>query len=143
MVVEALPHQQYKVCVDGSRRITLRNRRFLKSFTPLFQETSPPLSYTPERNPVVRPPLPVQVNQHHVPPVQLNQPDIFQQPVQPQQQENIPHGQLQENVPQEQQQENFYQDQHHPVQLQENFQDQEQQQLQEDQNQGRRNLLLK
>ena len=29
-VVDCLPHRQYKVLVDGSRRITLRNRRFLR-----------------------------------------------------------------------------------------------------------------
>ena len=141
VVVEALPHQQYKICVDGSRRITLRNRRFLKPFTPLFQETSPPFSYTPDRTPVERPTPPVQMNQHLVPPAQLNQPDIPLQPIQPQQQDNIPHDQLQANVPQDQHQENFHHDQH-PVQPQENFQNQEQQQLQEGMNQGRRNLLL-
>ena len=29
-VVDCLPHRQYKVLIDGSRRITLRNRRFLR-----------------------------------------------------------------------------------------------------------------
>ena len=29
-VVDCLPHRQYKVLVDGSRRKTLRNRRFLR-----------------------------------------------------------------------------------------------------------------
>ena len=29
-IAEALPHKQYRVYVDGSRRLTLRNRRFLR-----------------------------------------------------------------------------------------------------------------
>ena len=29
-IVEALPHRQYRVRIDGSGRVTLRNRRFLK-----------------------------------------------------------------------------------------------------------------
>lgn len=33
-VVEALPHRQYKVRMDGSGRITLRNRRFLRKVHP-------------------------------------------------------------------------------------------------------------
>ena len=37
-MVEVLPFHQYKVCTDGSRRITLRNRKFLKLFIPLHQE---------------------------------------------------------------------------------------------------------
>ena len=30
VIAEVLPHRQYRVIVDGSRRITLRNRRFLR-----------------------------------------------------------------------------------------------------------------
>jgi hypothetical protein len=33
-VVEAKPHRQYKIMVDGSRRLTLRNRRFVKKVLP-------------------------------------------------------------------------------------------------------------
>ena len=40
VIVEVLPFQQYKVRVDGSRRLTLRNRKFLRPFTPMFKETS-------------------------------------------------------------------------------------------------------
>ena len=40
-VVEALPHRQYKVRVDGSRRLTLRNRQFLKQYQPLVVEDRP------------------------------------------------------------------------------------------------------
>ena len=32
MVVEVLPHRQYRVLVDGSRRTTLRNRRFYAKY---------------------------------------------------------------------------------------------------------------
>ncbi|XP_077359925.1 uncharacterized protein LOC144005545 [Festucalex cinctus] len=34
VVVESLGHDQYRVKVDGSGRLTLRNRRFLRAFTP-------------------------------------------------------------------------------------------------------------
>ena len=40
-VVEVLPHRQYRVRVDGSRRITLRNRQFLKQYKPLIVEDKP------------------------------------------------------------------------------------------------------
>lgn len=38
VIVETLPYQQYKVRMDGSRRITLRNRKFLKAFIPLSDQ---------------------------------------------------------------------------------------------------------
>ncbi|XP_056287434.1 atherin-like [Pseudoliparis swirei] len=34
IVVESLSHDQYRVRVDGSGRLTLRNRRFLRAYTP-------------------------------------------------------------------------------------------------------------
>ena len=34
VVVECLPHDQYRVKVDGSGRLTLRNRRFLRAYSP-------------------------------------------------------------------------------------------------------------
>ena len=34
MVVEVGTHDQYKVKVDGSGRVTLRNRKFLRHFKP-------------------------------------------------------------------------------------------------------------
>ena len=40
-VVEVKQHDQYQVKVDGSGRITLRNRRFLRKFTP-FTSPEPP-----------------------------------------------------------------------------------------------------
>ena len=33
-VVEVKPHRQYRIMIDGSRRITLRNRRFIKKIQP-------------------------------------------------------------------------------------------------------------
>ncbi|XP_046846784.1 uncharacterized protein LOC124440433 [Xenia sp. Carnegie-2017] len=39
-VIEVLQHDQYRIKVDGSNRITLRNRKFLRQFTPV-QEQSP------------------------------------------------------------------------------------------------------
>ena len=38
-IIEVLPHRQYKVRMDGSRKISLRNRQFLRKFTPLDQRT--------------------------------------------------------------------------------------------------------
>ena len=35
IISECLPNRQYHVIVDGSRRITLRNRKFLRKITPL------------------------------------------------------------------------------------------------------------
>ena len=40
MIVECLPHQQYRVRVHGSGRITLRNRQFLRRIIPLQQAPS-------------------------------------------------------------------------------------------------------
>ena len=34
-VIEVLPHRQYRIRMDGSRRISLRNRQFLRKFTPI------------------------------------------------------------------------------------------------------------
>ena len=34
-VTEVLPHRQYRVVLDGSRRVILRNRRFLKKILPV------------------------------------------------------------------------------------------------------------
>ena len=36
-VVETLHHNQYRIKVDGSGRLTLRNRRFLRAYTPATQ----------------------------------------------------------------------------------------------------------
>ena len=38
-ISECLPNRQYHVIVDGSRRITLRNRRFLRKITPITPKT--------------------------------------------------------------------------------------------------------
>ena len=38
VVSEVLPHRQYNVVVDGSRRISLRNRRFLKKIDPVCRK---------------------------------------------------------------------------------------------------------
>ena len=37
-VIESLNHDQYQVKVDGSGRLTLRNRRFLRAFTPATRD---------------------------------------------------------------------------------------------------------
>ena len=38
VILEVLPHRQYKVRMDGSRRISLRNRKHLRKFEPLIGE---------------------------------------------------------------------------------------------------------
>ena len=38
VILEVLPHRQYKVKMDGSRRISLRNRKHLRKFEPLISE---------------------------------------------------------------------------------------------------------
>ena len=35
LIVDTLPHQQYKVRMDGSGEVSLRNRRFLRKITPI------------------------------------------------------------------------------------------------------------
>lgn len=43
-VVEVKQHNQYVVKVDGSGRATLRNRQFLRKYTPVFKKNSTPRS---------------------------------------------------------------------------------------------------
>ena len=46
VIVESLSHDQYRVKVDGSGRLTLRNRRFLRAYTPAtptIQTHQPPV----------------------------------------------------------------------------------------------------
>ena len=38
VVIEALPHRQYKIKMDGSNRISLRNRKHLRKFKPIVSE---------------------------------------------------------------------------------------------------------
>ena len=40
VVAEALPNRQYHVVVDGSRRITLRNRKFLRKIEPIARKNN-------------------------------------------------------------------------------------------------------
>ena len=57
-VMEVLDHDQYWVKVDGSGRLTLRNRRFLRAFTPAtpaFELRATPGSSIPEK-PFITPP---------------------------------------------------------------------------------------
>ena len=39
IVVEAMAFKQYRIKLDGSGRITLRNRRHLRKFTPFYKPT--------------------------------------------------------------------------------------------------------
>ena len=49
VVVESLGHDQYWIKVDGSGCLTLRNRRFLRSYTP-------PTLYTRQQSAALLPP---------------------------------------------------------------------------------------
>jgi len=35
VITEVLPNRQYRILIDGSRRLTLRNRRFLRKISPV------------------------------------------------------------------------------------------------------------
>ena len=49
IVVEILPYRQYNIKLDGSGRITLRNRRHLRKFTPFYSKAKmPPQPYKGE-----------------------------------------------------------------------------------------------
>ena len=77
-VVEVRQHDQYAIRVDGSGRITLRNRRFLRKFTPAMTraapdnwEAFPPLPVAnelqrtrPTPTPAVRPPCTPSLSVH-------------------------------------------------------------------------------
>ena len=61
-VVAKLPHRQYRVKTDGSNRVTLRNRRFLRKIDPVCaDQTTPAISIpptsktTPPSNAVITP----------------------------------------------------------------------------------------
>jgi len=49
-MVEPLGHDQYRVKVDGSGRLTLRNRRFLRAYTPI-RLSNPQQSAAPSPSP--------------------------------------------------------------------------------------------
>ena len=57
MVIEASPFDQYKVKMDGSGRVSVRNRRFLKQITP-FTAVAPPLPGHDQHTPQPAPPQP-------------------------------------------------------------------------------------
>ena len=69
MVVEVKQHDQYLIRIDGSNRLTLRNRKFLRKFTPLHPRRTPttittegstdrpPLANMPRFNPPERVPV--------------------------------------------------------------------------------------
>ena len=52
VIAGVLPHRQYQVVKDGSRRVTLRNRRFLKKILPVSRKD---FDLTPELSPVTTP----------------------------------------------------------------------------------------
>ena len=72
-VVESVGHDQYRVKVDGSGRITLRNRRFLRAFTaatPTIRPQQPPAHQPPSsanRCPRPQPPVPPQAPAESMP----------------------------------------------------------------------------
>ena len=47
VITGVLPHRQYQVVKDGSRRITLRNRRFLKKIMPISRKEYMAAEYNP------------------------------------------------------------------------------------------------
>merc|ERR1712215_467186 len=90
-VVEAKDHDQYTVRVDETVRVTLRNRRFLRSFQPIPRAapTQTPLPPPPNANtrleslPVpIFPTQPVPLEQ--APPVPPHEEPVYDQPPQAQ-----------------------------------------------------------
>ena len=59
IIVEVLPHRQYRIIVDGSRRMTLRNRRFLRKIDPICRQ---PKQVTPQESNRQEPGQPVTDN---------------------------------------------------------------------------------
>lgn len=55
IVVESLGHDQYRVKVDGSGRLTLRNCRFLRAYTPVTPTIDPQPRVPPSLSNTVRP----------------------------------------------------------------------------------------
>lgn len=60
IVAEVLPNRQYHVVMDGSRRVSLRNRRFLKKISPVSRrsvdnDVAPPHTPEPQETPPVPP----------------------------------------------------------------------------------------
>ena len=52
LIAEAMPHRQYRVVVDGSRRVTLRNRRFLRKIDPVCRQPRDILAGLPRTEPL-------------------------------------------------------------------------------------------
>lgn len=82
VVVQALPHRQYRVMMDGSRKISLRSRKFLRSYSPLHISDSPArgnlrynLHNIPDRNMASM----GKSTQAASAPPQENQPNVWQQ----------------------------------------------------------------
>ena len=93
-VIEVKQHDQYLVKVDGSGRITLRNRKFLRRFTPvreptlMHQVTNPATRVQTWPTPTASEPAPNQRNVGHTmgtpPPVSEMSPETTQDPALPQ-----------------------------------------------------------
>ena len=66
-VIEALPFRQYWIRLDGSRRLTLRNRKFLRVFTPVTPASSVP-TRVPATVPYPGPPMPASPRPTSTPP---------------------------------------------------------------------------
>ena len=49
-IAEALPHKQYTVVVDGSRKATLRNRKFLRKIAPMTRDIYSDISDLPSKD---------------------------------------------------------------------------------------------
>ena len=62
-VAETLPNRQYRVVVDGSRRATLRNRKFLKPISPVCRQRDDDNSTPPLPRPVQQITVPDQQQQ--------------------------------------------------------------------------------
>ena len=80
-IVEVLPHHQYMVKIDGSGRLTRRNRRFLRRFEPASTEINCPPPYDVGRSLGDRAVTPIHPHVHL--PVQHDRPAGHMQPSHP------------------------------------------------------------
>ena len=85
-----LPFRQYKIRMDGSRRITLRNRQFLRKYKPLLVEDGPRSSHPPAGRSEPRPASPVKTVAQNPVAVSLRQQSVPRNPVLSEDEDNMP-----------------------------------------------------
>lgn len=110
IVVEILPHHQYKIKLDGSNRTTLRNRKYIRPYAAMFQD----IQASPQQN------LPKAVPQQNLPKIapqpnlpemapQPNLPEIAPQQILPEAGSHVPPTPMRQSPPRSPRQQSFQQ----------------------------------